>query len=165
MKTKEKDPYSLAKLIIDAFGPILTFAGIIIGISNFNSEQKESAEKERKTQTYLDAMEFKRKNWEKQHEIYIQIAEIIGKITNGNSEVQTKEKDKFIEEFQQLYYGKAAFVEDDTVAANMRKFHDALEDYRDGFRTQNDLKSIGFELIAVCKASSKSSWNQLNKGQ
>jgi hypothetical protein len=151
---------STTELVIDVLGTIATFLAILIGVWQFNKQQENNVIQEQENKKYNDAIEFKRKNWESQQGIYLSITESVGIIASEYS--SKKERDAAISKFKALYYGKAAFVEDSTVATTMRSFSQDIQDFKGGFLTENDLKVRALDLIKVCKTSSYKSWHVLS---
>lgn len=148
------------KVMIDGFAAIATFLGIIIGVYQFNRQQAINIETEQKNHQYNESLEFRRKNWESQQQIYLNIVEAAGTIASEFS--KAGEKDSAIARFKALYYGKAAFVEDSTVAITMRKFADDIQDFKGNFLNENRLKSSALTLVQACKLSSAHTWNVLS---
>lgn len=154
------DKESNAKLTIDTLGIVATFLAILIGVWQFNKQQENNVKQEQENKKYNDAMEFKRRNWESQQSIYLTIAEIVGIIASDYS--TKKERDSAIARFKIIYYGKAAFVEDSTVASTMRTFSQDIQDFNEQFLPENELKGRALELVNVCKTSSFNSWRTLS---
>lgn len=151
---------SKVKLTLELLGTIATFLAILIGVWQFNKQQKSNITQEQENKKYNDAMEFKRKYWESQQSIYLSIVETVGAIASEYS--SAKERDNAIGKFKALYYGKAAFVEDSTVAAAMRGFSDDIKDFNEKFLTENELKAHALNLVNICKTSSFNSWRELS---
>jgi hypothetical protein len=149
------------KVTIQILGTIATFAAILIGVWQFNKQQENNIHQEQENKKYNDAMEFKRKSWENQQEIYLNIAETVGTIASDYS--TQKDRETAIRRFKTLYYGKAAFVEDSTVASVMRGFSQDIQDYKEQYLTANELKNKELNLINICKISSFNSWRSLSQ--
>jgi hypothetical protein len=152
---------SATKLWIDGFAAFATFMAIVIGVWQFNEQQESNLQAEISSRKYNDALEFKRNSWERQHNIYLDIVGTVGAIVSEYSNRRTK--DSAIAQFKLLYYGRAAFVEDSPVETAMKRFAEDIDDYLNGFLSQNDLKLDGLNLVDKCKQSSSNTWHALSE--
>ena len=151
---------SKIKLIIEGLGAVATFLAILIGVWQFNKQQDLNIRQEQDNRKYNDAIEFRRRTWESQQAIYLNIAETVGVIASEHS--SQRERDSAIAKFKALYYGKAVFVEDSAVGTQMRTFADDVEDFKNEFLSENELKSNALDLVDSCKSSSFKTWKSLS---
>jgi hypothetical protein len=139
-------------ILIKILTPIITIAGLLIGIWQFNVEQADK-----------DKLEFKRRVWEKQLDAYTNIATITSKIVTENNKIA---KDSLSREFEQLYWGKLPLFDDNSIQLSLKQFHDLLNDEENNIKDMNDeyiLKEAAYRLIKNCQASLRATWNELSK--
>src|SRR6266702_1677162 len=91
-------------------GSLMTFAGILIGVWQFNRGEENKVRLENSLLLKKDAIEFQRKLWLERLGSYRKIAETAGKIVaNTNDKTKLAEA---ISEFTAQYWGAMIFVED-----------------------------------------------------
>lgn len=148
-------------IIISGLAPILPVRGIIFGFWQFSAEQEAIKIRELELIAKNDSLEFKLKIWEKQLDIYMQLANLAGEIS-----ISTKDKTLFEEMvvlFNSLYWGNMIFVEDSEVQKEMTDFHVEILSFQRGLRPNKAARSTKrpYRLIEACKHSSRDTWFEL----
>ncbi|HKQ09491.1 MAG TPA: hypothetical protein VJ464_30500 [Blastocatellia bacterium] len=136
--------------------PILTVVGLLIGVWQFSKEQGAQLERQYKLIAENDRLEFKRRLWEKQLEVYMKISNVVGKI--AAEDLNKADLKKAIDQFYSLYWGDMLYVEDKAVERAMIDFHVEIQDYLKGNSTRDRLKVRADQLITVCRDSSRNQW-------
>ncbi|MEM6737716.1 MAG: hypothetical protein AAF620_16760 [Bacteroidota bacterium] len=149
------------------FGPILTVVGLIITVIIFIVGESNIKEREIRAQEQQDALEFKRKFWEKQMDSYQKTARVAGNIA---ASLQSERKiDSLIHEFYILYHGQMILFEDEDVISAMKNMHREIKAYQDG--TSSSIGGLKPEERVVrasnflndkLKISSEKTWVTLN---
>jgi hypothetical protein len=156
-----EESYRKWDLAVKVVAPILTVAGIIIGVWQFSRDQSAQLERQYALIAQNDRLEFKRKTWEKQLEVYSKIGDVVGRIAGADLS-----KDKLlreVEQFDSLYWGNMIHVEDSAVEQAMIGFHVEIADFLRGISTKDKLKVRGDFLIKACQESSKKGWFEQTK--
>jgi hypothetical protein len=136
--------------------PILAVAGLLAGVWQFTREQAAQLERQYQLIAENDRLEFKRKVWEKQLDVYMKVSNVVGRLASGN---QSKDQlTKEIEQFDSLYWGDMIYVEDEAVEKAMIDFHVEIQDFLKGVGTRDRLKVRADSLIRACRESSKRNW-------
>lgn len=131
--------------------PILTVAGLLVGVWQFNRGEENRTRLEYQLLERKDTIDFHRKLWTDRLSTYRSIAEQAGKI------VTTDKKDKrfkdYVQAFDASYWGLMIFVEDPAVEKAMIDFHVEIVDYEAGKSDGDMLKLRANELVSVCRKS------------
>ncbi len=138
----EEKTYKLWDIIIKALGFFATALSIYFGLSNFDKQQRATAE-----------LEFNRAFWQKQNDVYADVCKNAGTLAANASDPKTFEKEKA--NFLGLYYGQMVLVEDPKVDSAMRELKSYVEivDPKDP-EMINKLKYKVIQLSEACKNSS-----------
>lgn len=158
-----EEAFRLWDTICKVFGPILTVAGLLVGIHQFNTEQANSRFRELDLLARNDRLEFKRKTWERQNTAYIEVAKTIGSLIAVID--QAEKRNKVAEQFETLYWGIAILNQDDTVREAIIKFRVDLHDVQNNpmdKEAKQRLKVRADSLVAAMRTSSSASWQELN---
>lgn len=140
--------------------PIVTIVGLLVGIGQFTREQANIRQRELVLLARNDALEFKRRVWERQLNIYMDTARVVGEIS-----VVADRPAKFteaVDQFYTLFWGNMILLEDVGVRGLMIRFHLEVRDYLDGVSSVERLKVRAAKLIDALRASSNASWVELN---
>ena len=148
--------YKTWDLRLKIIAPILTIAGLLIGVWQFTKGQAAQLERQYQLSAENDRMEFKRRVWEKQQEAYMKISSVVGRIASGNQRKEELIKD--ITAFDSLYWGEMIYVEDKAVEQAMIDFHVEIQDFLNDIGTKERLKQRAEALIQACRNSSRASW-------
>ena len=148
--------YKTWDLRLKLIAPILTIAGLLVGVWQFTEGQSAQLERQYQLAADNDRMEFKRRVWEKQQEAYMKISSVVGKIASGNQSKEELMKD--ITLFDSLYWGEMIYVEDEAVEKAMMDFHLGIRDYLNEIGTEERLKVRADALIKACRNSSRANW-------
>ena len=123
-------------------GPVLTVAGILVGIWQFNAGE-----------TNRNSAEFRRTFWLQKVEAYQSIARVTGDVVAAY-ETESDDREEVFRRFLSAYWGAMILVEDAEVEAAMKRFYLELRDVRSGWSTEtNELKVAADSLIKACRAS------------
>jgi hypothetical protein len=155
-----KQGYQKWDLALKIAAPIITVVGLLVGIAQFSREQENAQERESRMAAENDALEFKRRIWERQLETYMTAAQVVGEIS-----VVADRPDKLsaaVDRFYTLYWGSMIFLEDAKVREQMIRFHIEIQDYLEGIGSAERLKIRAADLVDALRASSHASWKTLN---
>ena len=152
----KEDTYRRWDITVKAIAPLVTIAGLLIGVWQFSRGQAVQLEREYKLLAEKDRLEFKQRTWEKQLEVYTKVTNVVGRIAGEN--LSDSELKKSIGEFDSLYWGDMLYVEDKAVADAMKDFHLETQDYLKGTGDHNRLKIRALMLVEVFRQSSKNQW-------
>ena len=155
-----EETHRLWDTICKVIAPILTVAGILVGIRQFNQEQQNIRLREVQTLGRNDALEFKRKIWERQNTAYIEIAKAVGKVIAVVD--QPAKFGEAAQNYEELYRGVAILNDDNAVAELMIQFRAELVDFKKKQSSVDRLKVRADALVKALQASSQSTWKQLN---
>lgn len=136
--------------------PILTVAGILVGVWQFSAEQREQLKRQSIMLSENDKLDFKRRMWEKQLEVYTKVNNIVGKIATSNQ--NDKKLLAEIDNFYSLYWGDMIYVKDEAVEKAMIDFHLEIQDFLKRISDKDRLKLRANDLVEACRQSSKRSW-------
>ena len=110
-----------------------------------------------------DALEFKRQVWERQLNVYMETANVVGEIPVVAEQAEQADKfQKSVERFYTLYWGNMILLEDMTVREAMIRFHLEINDYIEGISSVERLKVRAANLVETLRKSSHASWKELN---
>jgi hypothetical protein len=140
--------------------PFLTIVGLIIGVVQFAHEQHDLRERELQILAKNDALEFKRRIWERQLNTYMNTAQAAGQISVLADQPQKLKA--AADRFETLYWGNIILVEDPGVRESLKRFHLEILDYRKGQSSPDQLKIRAALLAEALRASSHASWTQLS---
>ncbi len=145
--------------------PILTVAGILVGVWQFSTEQSAQLQRQRDQIATGDKLDFKRRIWEKQLAVYSRLSNVVGKIASARYKNNKEKFGKDIDEFYGIYWGDMVYVKDDRVEQAMIDFRLEIEDFLKGENSElnsespeDRLKIKAKALIDACRASSKETW-------
>jgi hypothetical protein len=131
--------------------PLLTIAGILVGVWQFNRGEENRTRLEYQLLDRKDKIEFQRKLWLERLETYKSIANLAGRIATVGK--QDKEFQNDVHNFDVAYWGLMILVEDPAVEKTMIDFHDEIVDYQAGRSNGDRLKSRADELVTACRKS------------
>ena len=140
-----EEHYKVWDLRIKIIAPLLTVTGLLLGVWQFTSGQAAN-----------DRLEFKRRTWEKQLDVYTKVCHVVGRIAAENQQKNSLKKN--IDQFYSLYWGEMIYVEDKDVEKAMIDFHLAIHDYLNGVISDDTLKIRAKQLIDICRRSSRNQW-------
>jgi len=132
--------------------PILTVAGILIGVWQFNRGEHNRTILEQGLVQQKDDLDFARKLWVERMNQYRAIAELAGKIVAYSGD--EKQKD-LIRDFVGAYWGAMILVEDKDVETAMIGFYTELNDFTEGWSNADRLKVRADLLITACRKSAE----------
>jgi|GEM_PF-7126114 len=136
------------EVIARIVGIVTTVAGIIIGVWQFNSGQRQN-----------EKMEFKRRMLEKEINTYENLAKVTGEIlVHANDSMKM---DSLRLEFDRLYYTSMVMTETDSVSYLMIKTRNELLDYQNHESNIKRVKQRIIHLMDACKASLRDNWKNL----
>ena len=154
-----KDEKSYSKKQINI--AILTMVGGILAfcITQFLTIRNENLQREHeKEQTYSAAMLSDRLV------IYKDACKSVGEIM-ANVEADSPELHKSITDFNKIYFGEMALIENTKIIASAQNFRIACDLFLKSKRDNNDkklLRKIAVEFTQVCRDTSKKEWEELN---
>jgi hypothetical protein len=119
--------------------PILTVAGILIGVWQFNVGEARKAEYEHASKLWLQRVD-----------TYTSVAKLAGKIASAPDEASFKHA---VDDFMSNYWGDMILVEDPPVEKAMVDFRIEVQDYLQQRSSQDRLKIRADALMNAFKAS------------
>jgi oligoendopeptidase F len=131
--------------------PILTVAGLLVGVSQFNRGEENRTNLEYQLLERKDKIDFRRKLWLERLSTYKSIAEQAGKIASADKKKKRFKDD--VQNFDASYWGLMIFVEDPSVEKAMIDFHVEVVDYNAGRSDGQRLKLRANELVKACRKS------------
>jgi len=120
-------------------GPILTVAGILIGVWQFNVGESRKA-----------AYEHATKLWQQRVDTYSAVAKLAGKIAAPPDD---KTFQQSVNEFMSAYWGDMILVEDANVEKAMIDFRTEVADFQQGRSSSDRLKIRADVLMNAFKTS------------
>ncbi len=132
-------------------GPVLTVAGLLVGVWQFNAGERNRVELENQLLREKDTIEFKRKLWLDRVATYRSIAELAGGI--AASDKKDKEFAVLVQKFRASYWGLMILVEDPAVTKQMVNFWADIHNFEEGWTDANSLKVRAQQLGEACRAS------------
>lgn len=136
---------------IGVAGPLLTIAGLLVGVWQFNRGEEHRTQLEYQLLERKDKIDFQRKLWLERLSTYKAIAEQAGSIA------ATDRKDKkfkdLVHTFDTSYWGTMILVQDTAVEEAMHNFHVELTDYQRGSSDGDRMKLRADELVQACRRS------------
>ena len=157
----ETNSYKGVEIIIKAVAPVLTVVGILIGVYEFQAGERNTKEREYELIARQDSIEFKRKVWEQQLEVYRNLAGAAGQLSTATGNAQ--EFQKAADKFEQIYWGTAPLFEDESTEAAFKDLHLAVGDFRAHRIGANELRLAAAAAGDSMRASLARSWGQLRK--
>jgi len=146
----KEETYRRWDIGVKIIAPIITIVGLLVGIWEYSKERDAQLQRQERQIRLNDELEFKRRLWEKQLDVYLKITSAVGQIA------ARKPSTKAIDQFYSVYWGDLIFVEDDKeIEQAMVDFHLEIHDYLVGIGTQTRLKLRANSLIKVLQKSSK----------
>lgn len=133
-------------------GPLITVAGILIGVWQFNAGERNKIELQQGLVRQQDDVEFSRKLWLERLNAYRSVAELAGKIAANTDDPKFKD---YIRDFTAAYWGTMIFVEDALVEKAMKDFYFEILDYQKGYSNLQRLKVRADLLIKACRQSAE----------
>lgn len=145
-------------------GPIITVAGVLVGVWEFNAgedERRKSEQAARLDQIHLemrkDDLEYRRLLRQQQLQTYTTISTLVGKIAATPA---GPARQNAAQAFEAAYWGAMVMVEDPAVQQAMRDFHDELHDETAGLSHDPDRLKVRADLLAeACRKSLQANTN------
>jgi len=147
-------------IVSKLIAPVVTVLGLLFGLAQFNREQNNIRERELLMLSRNDAIEFKRRVWERRMNVYMQTARVVGQITVNTG--QPKPFKAAVNQFENLYWGTMLLLEDKTTQSEMIRFRVELHDYQEGISSADRLKTRAAYLGQALQKSAHASWVQLS---
>lgn len=140
--------------------PVLTVAGILVGVWSFIEGDKNKTRLEYKLLAQQSAINFQRELWKEQLNTYKEISKLAGQIAahDGNAN-QFK---KLVSQFRTLYWGLMILIEDKLVEEKLIEFNTEIRDFLAGRSNENRLKGRAKKLVEACRESSERQWKKIS---
>lgn len=156
-----EDQFRTRELIIKAVTPIITVAGILVGIWQFTSGERRTTAREYALIAKQDSIEFKRKTWEEQLATYRRLVTVAGEVATSSGD--QARFSRAVREFDVLYWGLMTFVQDKPVESAMLDFHIEISDFQKGRSSAERLKVRANMLIQATRESLARTWTEVEK--
>lgn len=121
----KEDTYRTYDVILKAAVALVTAVGLVVGALQFKKQQADLLERQYQLTADNERAEFKRRAWEKQLDVYMQMSRLVGKIAAGGQTDAETMKDILL--FEALYWGENVYVQDDAVEEEMLNMHKDLQ--------------------------------------
>jgi hypothetical protein len=155
-----EERYRRYELILKALAPVLTVAGILLGVWEFQAGERNQRERDLRSIAIQDSLEFKRKIWEQQLSVYRDLSNTIGQIASSTN---TAAFGTAAAKFEEMYWGAAVFTEDREVEQSLHKVHLALRDFREGRLQADQLRLVAASAVETLRNSLDRSWTDLQR--
>jgi len=146
----------------------VTAVGLVIGALQFKKQQADLLDRQYKLSAENERAEFKRRMWEKQLDVYMQMSRVAGRIAAGEqTDVQMMND---IVAFEALYWGENIYVQDSAVEEEMHNMHKDLQrlllslkkgdriSEKDKFERAEAIRDRAVRLGQKLKEASKKYW-------
>jgi hypothetical protein len=135
--------------------PILTVAGILVGVLQFNRGENNRVKLENELVVKKDAVEFQRKLWLSRLETYRTLITLAGNIVAAAEDEKTADAafDQLWHDLTAIYWSQSIFVEDADVGQHLRDFYTTVRDFRDEWVDADKVKLKANALAQACRAS------------
>jgi hypothetical protein len=135
--------------------PILTVAGILVGVWQFNRGEENRVVLENELVVKKDAVEFQRKLWLNRLETYRAMITLAGNIVAAAQDKKTVDAsfDQLWHDLTAMYWSQSILVEDANVGEHLRDFYTAVRDLRDGWTGTDEVKLKANALVRACRES------------
>jgi hypothetical protein len=129
--------------VISALAPVVTIAGIVAGVWQFERGENDRAKEAFNQQLFLQRISACQK-----------VAEVSGEIAATTASSRAR-RDQLAEQFNAYYWGLMALVEDANVETAMNEFYYELHDYIVGsiWTDANKIKTKALALAKACRSS------------
>jgi hypothetical protein len=145
-------------LRIKAATPVVAVIGLFASVLQFNCQQSAQLRRQQEATAENNRIEFNRRMWEKQLDVYMRYSRVVGKIAAGNQNEDELRQD--FNEFFTLYWGEMAFFEDKAVEEASVTLRIKIENFlASGAKDRSELKKSALYLLRTCKESSRKSWS------
>jgi hypothetical protein len=136
--------------------PILTVAGVLIGVLQFNAGEQNKVRLANELQSHKDVVEFQRKLWLEKLDAYKSLVALAGKIAaaaDQHDEHPTAKPaiEDLWRELTAAYWGQSLFMEDQNVTKSLRAFYDTVRDFRGDWAKADIVKVKVDALAAACR--------------
>lgn len=142
-------------VVLGLIAPVLTVAGILVGVWQFNRGQHDRVVLEDHLIKRKDEVEFRRRLWLNRVQTYQTLLTLVGNIVATASEqgVKSPTFDKEWHGLTAIYWSGSIFVESPAVASRLRDFYVTVHDFRTGWATLKMLKLRADALATACRDS------------
>lgn len=156
----QDEKHNLWDVIMRLITALISLLVVLVGIWQFSEQQRQTTQLEYSLIAKKDSIDFKKKIWEMQVEVYTKICSNAAEII-----VSVDDKEKFnrlLMDYDILYYGETIFVEDSLVDKSMINFRLACKDYSQGYIDKWTLKQECMNLISACRLSTEGIFAEIN---
>jgi hypothetical protein len=135
--------------------PVLTVAGLLVGVWQFNHGETKRVELENQLVVKKDAVEFQRKLWLNRLETYRTMITLAGNIVAAAEDKKVGDPSfgQLWHDLTAMYWSQSILVEDADVAQHLRDFYTGVRDLRDGWTGTDELKLKADALVRACRES------------
>jgi hypothetical protein len=137
--------------------PLVTVAGVLVGVWQFNTGERNKVRLENELQTRKDVVEFQRKLWLEKLDACRRMVTLAGKIAaaadqhDGHPSAKPAIDDDVWRVFTAAYWGQGLFMEDKVVTESLREFYDTVRDFRDDWAKGGTVKVKANALANACR--------------
>lgn len=139
---------------------IITMVASVLAFCITNYSTARNFIEDRKSQRAQTLLEHKL-------DVYKEACKVVG-IIIGDAEAKSPELEKHINDFEKLYWGEMALIEDAKVVKSAKQFREKCRVYVKTNQTEKDndtLKNAAIKFTDVCKLSYTNSWNTMLNDQ
>ncbi|MGY2134470.1 hypothetical protein ACW9KT_19740 [Hymenobacter sp. HD11105] len=143
--TPTKTTADKVDLWVKIAAPLLTVAGLICGVWQYQHQQ-----------AFNDAQEFRRKTWEKRLEAYTELGKVAAQLVAAAPDQQRF--DSLSSHFDEIYWGKLPLFDNQRVEIKLKAFNDEVQDIKHQEGDSKALKIKGYNLMKECQSSLQDTW-------
>jgi len=140
--------------------PILTVAGILVGVWTFIEGEQNRTRLEYEMLARQSAVDFQRTLWKEQLDTYREISKLAGQIAAHDGD--SARFKQLVNEFHTLYWGTMILIEDVLVEEKLVEFNVEIRDYLTGRSQPERLKTRAKRLVEACRESSEREWRKIS---
>jgi hypothetical protein len=138
-------------LVLGIAAPMLTVAGLLVGVWQFNRGEENKARLESNLLRDRDNLEYRRKLLDQRLSVYHNVVDLAGRI--AAHEARDKKLGELTESFMTQYWGLMILVEAKDVEKAMINFHDEILDYQQQHSDSDRLRIRADQLVKACRNS------------
>jgi hypothetical protein len=146
--------------VVTAIGAVVVF---FIGLNRYHAEQADLIQRRVEAEQWVRDREFRRALWLRQFDMLSKVAGSASLIAAMADDGKSTAFDAAVQEYEQLYWGNIAFVDDpdlvramDALRHEIRYFRDGLEPI-DGLTAADKIKQKAYGVALACRVAIRKS--------
>ena len=130
------------KLMVSVISTIIAAVAVAIGVWQYLEEGKRN----RQAAVQRNLLEFNRALWEEEFKTYRDISAAVGHLVAAVEMGDAEARKQAENAFRALYWGRAVFVEADSIETQMVSFRRRINQYAEGRLTDDQFKKAAKDL-------------------